>query len=125
MFSQESQVPSLHFFLPIKGFIALASSSWIFFFFFYSFLKFLFIERINDIKKLRAGEHVANSMFSGAVFVCLDVERRSFRSFFDSRGCRERRAILMHRTAVTKLYHGRQKARDLKEGDLEEKPAID
>jgi hypothetical protein len=93
--------------------------------FFYSFLRFLFVERRNDIKKLHAGEHVANSVFSGAVLVCLDVGRRNFRSFFDSHGCRERRAILMHRAAVTKLYHGRQKARDLKEGDLEEKPAID
>lgn len=68
---------------------------------------------------------MANSVFFGAMFVCLDVGRRSFRGFFDSHGCRERRAVVMHRAAVIKLYHGRQKARDLKEGDLEEKPAID
>jgi hypothetical protein len=85
----------------------------------------LFIERINDIKKLYAGEHMANSVFSEAVFVCLDVGRRSFRSFFDFHGFRERRIILVHRAAVTKFYQGRQKAKGLKEGDLEEKPVSD
>ena len=40
MISQENKAPSSHFFLPIKGFIALASSSWILFFFL--FLPFLF-----------------------------------------------------------------------------------